>query len=55
MASEKPFLHFVIEPELLKKIDDFHHKHRFKNRASAIKWLLDNALKQKLAPDTKGE
>jgi hypothetical protein len=55
MGSEKPFLHFVIEPELLKRVDDFHHKHRFKNRAAAIKWLLDWAMRQKPVPEAKGE
>ncbi|HLX43600.1 MAG TPA: hypothetical protein VKR43_09210 [Bryobacteraceae bacterium] len=50
MGSEKPFLHFVVEPELLKKLDDFYHKHKFPSRAAAIKWLLDAAMKAKLAP-----
>src|SRR5579862_1195708 len=50
MATDKPFLHFNVEPELVKKIDDFHYKHRFKSRAAAIKWLLDAALKAKLVP-----
>jgi hypothetical protein len=50
MATDKPLLNFYVEPELLKRLDDFHHKHRFKNRAAAIKFLLDAALKAKLAP-----
>jgi hypothetical protein len=49
MGSEKPFLSFVIESELLKRIDDFRFKHRFESRAAAIKWLLDWALTQKPA------
>ena len=50
MATDKPLLNFYVEPEMLKRLDDFHHKHRFRNRAAAIKWLLDAALKAKLAP-----
>lgn len=46
MSSQKPFLSFVIDVELLKKLDDFQFKNRFKSRAAAIKWLLDWALKQ---------
>lgn len=47
MASQKPFLNFVIEPELLKMIDDFRFENRFQSRAAAIKWLLEWALNQK--------
>jgi hypothetical protein len=50
MGTEKPFLHFNVGAELLKKLDDFRFKHRFDSRAAAIKWLLDAALKAKLAP-----
>ena len=53
MSSDKPFLHFVIEPGLLKRIDEFRFKHRFESRAGAIKWLLKAALDAKLVP--KGE
>ena len=47
---QKPLLNFVIEPELLERVDDFRYKHRFESRAAAIKWLLDWALKQKPTP-----
>lgn len=50
MGTEKPFLHFNVEPELLKRLEDFRFKNRFENRAAAIKWLLEAALKAKLAP-----
>jgi len=50
MSTDKPFLSFVIEPDLLKRLDDFRFKHRFQSRAAAIKWLLEWALKQKPAP-----
>ena len=50
MPNEKPLLNFVVEPDLLKRIDDFRYKQRFPTRAAAIKWLLDWALSQKPAP-----
>jgi hypothetical protein len=51
--TDKPILNFTIDPALLKRLDDFWHRHRFPNRAAAVKWLLDYALKQK--PEPKGE
>jgi hypothetical protein len=50
MPSDRPFLHFVIEPELLKRVDDFRFKNRFDSRAAAINWLLKWALDQKPKP-----
>lgn len=52
---KNPILNFVIEPELLKRIDDFRFKQRFESRAGAIKWLLEWALKQKPVPAKKEE
>ena len=54
--SKKPFLSFVIDPELLQRIDDFRFRHRFESRASAIKWLLERALdeQEKRAEKEKG-
>jgi hypothetical protein len=54
MAAEKPLLNFLVEPDLLKRIDDFRFKNRFDSRAAAIKWLLGWALDQKPAVP-KGE
>ncbi len=54
MASDKPFLSFLVEPSLLKRLDDFRFKHRFESRAATIKWLLQWALDQKPAVP-KGE
>ena len=50
-TSQKPYLNFLIEPELLKRLDDFRFKHRFQTRAGAIKWLLNWALSQKPIPE----
>ena len=47
MPSDKPLLNFVIDPALLKRVDDFRFKQRFATRAEAIKWLLAWALDQK--------
>jgi hypothetical protein len=54
-ASDKPYLNFVVDPELLKRLDDFRFKHRFATRAGAIKWLLEWALKQKPVPEAVGD
>lgn len=44
MPSKKPFLNFVIEPDLLERIDEYRFKNRFESRAAAIKYLLRVAL-----------
>lgn len=46
---DKALLNFLVETDLLKRIDDFRFKNRFESRAAAIKWLLDWALNQKPA------
>jgi hypothetical protein len=47
--ADKSLLNFLVEVDLLKRIDDFRFKHRFESRAAAIKWLLAWALNQKPA------
>ena len=54
MGSDKPFLHFVIDPGLLKRVDEFRFRGRFESRAAAIKWLLGWALDHE-PPVPKGE
>lgn len=44
MTTKKPFLSFVIDEELLKRIDDYRYKNRFPTRAAAVKHLLKVAL-----------
>jgi hypothetical protein len=51
MASDKPFLSFLVDDALLKRLDDFRFKNRFPTRAAAIKWLLEWALDQKPRPE----
>ena len=43
--SQKPFLHFVIDPGLLKRIDDFRFRRRFPTRSQAIITLIEAGLK----------
>jgi hypothetical protein len=43
--TRKPVVNFVIDPALLRRVDDFWHIHQFPNRATTVKWLLDWALK----------
>jgi hypothetical protein len=47
MGSEKPFLHFIVDSVLLKRIDEFRFRNHFESRAAAIKWLLAWALDHK--------
>lgn len=44
MPTDKPFLSFVVEEELLKKIDDYRFKKRFASRAEAIRALIRAGL-----------
>jgi metal-responsive CopG/Arc/MetJ family transcriptional regulator len=46
MTTTKPFLSFVIEEELLKKIDNYRFSKRFPSRAAAIKNLIEIGLEQ---------
>ncbi len=50
MPSDKPLINFVIDRDLLKRVDDFRFAHRFASRAAAIKWLLVYALDQNPKP-----
>lgn len=46
MPSKKPLLTLVMDPDLIKRLDDFRYERRFPSRAAAIKWLLEWALAQ---------
>ena len=43
-SGDKQMLTFLIEMELLHRIDDFRYDNRFPTRAGAIRWLLAWAL-----------
>ena len=51
----KPILNFVIDPDLLSRIDGFWHDNRFPTRAEAVRWLIQAALDKKLAPKAAGK
>lgn len=44
--KDKQMLTFLVEIDLLDRIDDFRYDNRFPTRAGAIRWLLVWALKR---------
>lgn len=44
MPSKKPLINFVIDHNLLERVDDYRFTHRFTSRAAAIKFLIRWAL-----------
>ena len=44
MASDKPFLSFVIDEELLEQIDNYRFDYRLESRAEAIRQLIRAGL-----------
>jgi hypothetical protein len=51
--TTKPILNFTIDPALLKRLEDYWHKHKFANRAETVKFLIDAAMKANLTPKEK--
>lgn len=45
-SKDKQMLTFVVEVDLLTRIDDFRYGNRFPTRAGAIRWLLEWALRR---------
>jgi len=52
-GAMKQFLSFIVDSELLRRIDDFRFRWRFGSRADAIRWLLAWALAREPSPDHK--
>jgi hypothetical protein len=50
MMTTKPLLNFHVEQKLLDRVDAYWHKHKFPNRAAAVRWLLMYALAQNPKP-----
>jgi hypothetical protein len=50
MSAERQLLNFIVEKDLLNRLDDFRFQNRFATRAGAIKWLLGWALEQGAKP-----
>ena len=44
MPSDKPLINFVVDSELLERIDEFRFSNRFSSRAAAIKHLISSGL-----------
>lgn len=44
MPSDKPKILFVMEKELLKRIDDFRFNNRINSRSSAVRQLIEAGL-----------
>lgn len=57
MPTEKPKIIFVIEEDLLKRIDDFRFENRINSRSETIRRLIEEGLKvsdpSKPKPKTK--
>lgn len=45
MPTEKPIINFVVDDELLKRIDDFRFGNRINTRSEAIRRLIEVGLK----------
>jgi len=45
MPTEKPKIIFVMEEDLLKRIDDFRFGNRINSRSEAIRRLIEEGLK----------
>jgi metal-responsive CopG/Arc/MetJ family transcriptional regulator len=48
-TPDKHYINVLFDESLLRRIDDFRFKHRFASRTEGMRWLIDAALKGKLA------
>jgi metal-responsive CopG/Arc/MetJ family transcriptional regulator len=46
MPTEKNILNFVVDDDLMKRLDDFRFGNRINTRSEAIRRLLDEALRK---------
>jgi len=46
MPTKKNILNFVVDQELMKRLDDYRFENRINTRSEAIRQLLDKALKK---------
>jgi len=53
MPSKKPKMLFVIEQDLIDRIDDFRFDNRVNSRSSAIRQLIEEGLAKYEKPDKK--
>jgi len=52
--GKRQFLSFLVDTELLRQLDEFRFRWRFRSRAEAIRWLLDWALGHGAEREAKG-
>ncbi len=50
MPTEKPRIIFVLEEDLLQRIDDYRFENRIANRSEAIRRLIESGLKSEKVP-----
>jgi hypothetical protein len=53
MPTEKPKIIFVMEEDLLKRIDDFRFENRINSRSEAIRRLIEEGLKASVPAKSK--
>ena len=53
MAKDYTIINILIPDKLLEQIEDYRFQKRFKNRAEAIRYLLEYAVKH--SPEKEGE
>ena len=46
MPTKKPILTFVVDEELLRRINDFRFDNRIEARSEAIRMLIEKGLKE---------
>ncbi len=48
--TTKPILNFVVDPDLLRRLNAYRFANHFESRAAAVKFLLEWALPQNPQP-----
>jgi len=47
------YLPFQVSAQFLERLNQYWHRHRFPNRSAAMRFLLEQAMAQNLAPKPK--
>jgi metal-responsive CopG/Arc/MetJ family transcriptional regulator len=53
MPSDKPKILFVMDKELLERIEDFRFNNRISSRSEAVRKLIESGLKVSTKPKVK--
>lgn len=51
VPTNKPFVHLILDPEMLEQIDEVRWTLRLPSRTAAIRWLLAAALEERVIPE----